>query len=66
VAGTNHWELRADYVVDLLALPVLGNYCYSHRVFYIDQQNWITAMAGAENYDRTGNSTRSSGPPRRQ
>ncbi len=54
VAGTNHWELRTDYVLDLLALPKLGNYCYSHRIIYVDKQNEVGAMAGAENYDKTG------------
>jgi hypothetical protein len=54
VAGTNHWELRDYYVVDLLALPILGNYCYSHRIYYLDKQTWIVAQAGAENYDRSG------------
>ena len=54
VAGTNHWELRVYYVVDLLALPILGNYCYSHRIFYVDKQTWLAAEAGMENYDRTG------------
>src|SRR5579885_2623638 len=52
VAGTNHWELRNVYIIDLLALPKLGNYCYSHRVYYIDKQNWNIANFGAENYDR--------------
>ncbi len=54
VAGTNHWELRDYYVIDLLALPKLGNYCYSHRIFYVDKQTYYAAMAGAEAYDRTG------------
>lgn len=53
VAGSNHWELRDDYVIDMLALPILGNYCYSHRIFYIDKQTWIGAQAGTEAYDRT-------------
>jgi hypothetical protein len=54
VAGTNHWELRDVYVMDLLALPKLGNYCYSHRVQYVDKENWNSAETGAENYDKTG------------
>jgi len=52
VAGTNHWELRDDYVIDMLALPKLGNYWYFHRILY-DKQNWVAAMAGGEAYDRT-------------
>jgi hypothetical protein len=53
-AGTNKWELRSYDVIDLQPLPVMGNYCYSHRVFYVDKQTNITAMAGSEGYDRTG------------
>ena len=54
VAGTNHWEVRDYYVIDLLALPKLSNYCYSHRAFYVEKQTYYAAMAGAEAYDRTG------------
>jgi hypothetical protein len=54
VAGTNHWEVRDYYVIDLLALPKLGNYCYSHRAFYVEKQTYYSAMAGAEAYDRSG------------
>jgi len=54
VAGTNHWEVRDYYVIDLLALPKLGNYCYSHRIFYVEKQTYYAAMAGAEAYDKTG------------
>jgi hypothetical protein len=53
-AGTNHWELRDYWVIDLLALPKLGSYCYSHRIFYVEKQTYYAAMAGAEAYDRTG------------
>jgi Protein of unknown function (DUF1329) len=54
VAGTGLWQLRDVYVIDMLALPILGNYCYSHRILYIDKENWVTAAGGGENYDRTG------------
>jgi hypothetical protein len=53
-AGTNKWELRDYDIIDLQPLPILGAYCYSHRVFYVDKQTKITAMAGSEGYDRTG------------
>ena len=53
-AGTNHWEIRDMYVVDLLALPILGSYCYSHRIYFVDKENWNIAPTGAENYDRSG------------
>jgi hypothetical protein len=52
-AGTNHWEVRDTYVLDLLAIHErLGNYCYSHRIFYVDKGTWIATMS--ENYDRIG------------
>jgi len=53
-AGTNKWELRTYDVIDLQPLPVMGAYCYSHRIFYVDKQTKIAAMAGSEGYDRTG------------
>ncbi len=53
-AGTNKWELRTYDIIDLQPLPIMGAYCYSHRVFYIDRQTKIGAMEGAEGYDRTG------------
>jgi hypothetical protein len=53
-AGTNKWELRSYDVIDLQPLPVLGAYCYSHRVFYVDKQTKIVSMGGAEGYDREG------------
>ena len=53
-AGTNKWELRTYDVIDLQPLPVMGAYCYSHRVFYIDKQTHIGALGGSEGYDRTG------------
>jgi hypothetical protein len=52
--GVDHWELRSHYIIDLKPLPILGNYCYSHRIFYIDRQTNISILAGNENYDRTG------------
>jgi hypothetical protein len=53
-AGTNKWEIRTYDVIDLQGLPALGAYCYSHRIFYVDKQTAIAAMAGVESYDRTG------------
>jgi len=38
----------------LQGLPALGAYCYSHRIFYVDKQTSIAAMAGVESYDRSG------------
>ena len=53
-AGTNKWELRNYDIIDLQALPVMGAYCYSHRIFYVDKQTKIVSLAGAEGYDRAG------------
>ncbi len=53
-AGTNKWELRTYDIIDLRPLPILGDYCYSHRVFYVDKQTKLTALAGTEGYDRSG------------
>ena len=33
--GSGRWEIRDSYVIDVQPLPILGNYCYSHRVIYI-------------------------------
>ena len=48
-AGTGHWELRRTNVIDLEWLPALGHYCFSHRIFYVDQGTWLTVAA--ENWD---------------
>jgi hypothetical protein len=48
-AGTGHWELRNMDVVDLEWLPVLGSYCFSHRMFYVDQGTLLIPFA--ENWD---------------
>jgi Protein of unknown function (DUF1329) len=53
-SAVDHWELRPHYIIDLRPLPILGNYCYSHRIFYVDKQTNISILAGNENYDRAG------------
>jgi len=50
--GSGRWELRDIYVIDLQPLPMLGNYCYSHRVMYIDKQTWFNVFT--EIYDADG------------
>ena len=40
-AGTGKWELRDHYLVDVQGLPAVGNYCYSHRIIYIDKETWV-------------------------
>lgn len=51
-AGTAKWELRDQYVLDVTPLPKLGNYCYAHKVFYIDKETWIRTRY--EIYDSQG------------
>jgi hypothetical protein len=51
-AGTGTWELRDHYVIDVQALPVMGKYCYSHRVIYVDKETWVADLH--EMYDADG------------
>ncbi len=50
--GSGGWEMRDSYVIDLQPLPILGNYCYSHRVMYIDKETWFNVFT--EMYDADG------------
>jgi len=34
------WELRDVYVIDVTPLPAAGDYCYSHKVGYIDKETY--------------------------
>jgi len=47
--GTGHWELRKMDVVNLEWLPSLGSYCFTHRMFYVDQDTLLIPFA--ENWD---------------
>jgi len=50
--GTGLWELRKYQVIDLAWIKSLGRYCYSHSVFYVDDQlNWAPYH---DNYDNNG------------
>ena len=44
------WELREVYVVDVTPLPAAGDYCYSHKVGYVDKQTY--ALSWIEMYGR--------------
>jgi Protein of unknown function (DUF1329) len=44
------WEVRDTYVVDVTPLPAAGDYCYSHKVGYIDKETY--ALTWMEMYDR--------------
>jgi len=37
-AAMGNWELRDAYVIDVQ--PLNKDYCYAHKVFYVDKQNW--------------------------
>jgi hypothetical protein len=41
VLGT--WELRDVYVLDITPLPVMGRYCYGHKVIYVDKEGWFAS-----------------------
>ncbi len=44
------WELRDVYVIDVTPLPVAGDYCYSHKVGYVDKETY--ALLWLEMYGR--------------
>lgn len=44
------WELRDVYVIDVTPLPSAGDYCYSHKVGYLDRQTY--ALTWVEMYGR--------------
>jgi len=44
------WELRDVYVIDVTPLPVAGDYCYSHKVGYVDKETY--ALLWVEMYGR--------------
>ncbi|HEY2105056.1 MAG TPA: DUF1329 domain-containing protein, partial [Candidatus Binataceae bacterium] len=44
------WELRNVYVIDVAPLPAAGDYCYSHKVGYVDKETY--ALTWVEIYGR--------------
>lgn len=38
--GSGKWELRDTYVIDVMPLPAAGDYCYSHKIGYVDKQTY--------------------------
>jgi len=44
------WEVRDAYIIDVQ--PIHKDYCYAHKIFYVDKQNWTTLYY--ETYDRQG------------
>jgi hypothetical protein len=47
------WQLRDVYVIDVTPLPSAGDYCYSHKVGYLDKQTY--ALTWVEMYGRDSN-----------
>jgi hypothetical protein len=50
--GTGTWQLRDAYVIEATPLPVMGTYCYSHKIFYLDTETWVPHFNEA--YDESG------------
>lgn len=44
------WELRDTWVIDVTPLPAAGDYCYSHKVGYIDKETY--ALTWIEMYGK--------------
>jgi hypothetical protein len=44
------WELRDVYIVDVRPLPAAGDYCYSHKIGYVDKETY--ALTWIEMYGR--------------
>ncbi len=47
-AAMGNWEVRDAYIIDVQ--PINKDYCYAHKVFYVDKQNWTTLFY--ETYDK--------------
>jgi hypothetical protein len=47
------WEVRDVYILDLTPLPVLSDYCYGHKVIFIDKETFVQIYL--EDYDPAGN-----------
>lgn len=49
-AAMGNWELRDAYIIDVE--PLNKDYCYAHKVFYVDKQTWNALEY--ETYDKLG------------
>lgn len=47
------WEVRNVYVLDLAPLPTIGEYCYGHKVIFIDKETFVQIYL--DDYDDKGN-----------
>jgi Protein of unknown function (DUF1329) len=48
-AAMGKWEVRDAYVIDVQ--PISKDYCYPHKVFYVDKENWNALEY--ETYDKS-------------
>jgi hypothetical protein len=42
--GISRWQLRDMYILDLQPLPVIGRYCFNHKIMYIDKDGFIQSV----------------------
>jgi Protein of unknown function (DUF1329) len=50
--AVGNWEVRDAYVVDITPLPNISDYCYGHKVAFIDKETF--AQLYFDNYDSAG------------
>lgn len=46
------WELRQVYVLDVVPLPVISDYCYGHKVIFVDKETFVQLYL--DDYDSAG------------
>lgn len=46
------WEVRDVYVLDLVPLPILSDYCYGHKVIFVDKETFVQFYL--DDYDAAG------------
>ena len=50
--GYGKWQLRKFHVMDLQWIEALGKYCYSHWIYYVEDQSMIPMLT--DSYDNSG------------
>ena len=51
--AVGRWELRQVYVLDVVPLPVISDYCYGHKVIFVDKETFVQLYL--DDYDSGGN-----------
>ena len=54
--GSGKWELRDTYVIDVTPLAAAGDYCYSHKIGYVDKETYV--LTWMEMYGRNSGLSR--------